>query len=195
MVLIECLFENWSDFLNEVRSDKANIITSHNDIRLIKPKAILSGTARGRLKAGESLRSVSRSEGLSVTTLKILAQQVGITVDCRTSKVFKHIERAIWQQLVLGDKTTDVAPRFNVSVGAVEQILRKHPELVELRKCIWFYQNQRQHRQAISHHIVGNPGVTRKLIRETVGASFMWLYKHDKAWLYEHLPAPKPYRK
>jgi len=195
MVLIECLFENWSDFLNEVRSDKTNIIPSHNDIRLIKPQAILSGTARGRLKAGESLRSVSHSEGLSVTTLKILAQQVGITVDCRPSKIFQHIERAIQQQLVLGEKTMDVALRFNVSVGAVEQILRKHPELVELRKCIWFYQNQRQYRQAILHHIVGNPETTRKLIRESVGASFMWLYKHDKAWLHEHLPAPKPYRK
>ena len=93
---------------------------------------------------------------------------------------------------MLGEKTSDIAFKFGISVGSVEKVLSKHPELVILRKQIWFYQRRKFHRSAILSHMDHNPTVTRKLIGLALGASYIWLYKHDKEWLYVHLPPEIP---
>ena len=192
LVLIEALFEDWPEFVVEV--SKVDVVEEAPP--LIVPKreqsTEISAKAKRLLQLGQSLRKVIKVVGLSVSTLKILAHKAGVFVDCRPSKIFVETERAIWRLLMIGKKTTDIALEFGISVGAVEQVLRKHSELVTLRKRIWLYYLQKFHRKAILKHIDLNPFDSRKLIRQALGASYIWLYKHDKAWLYQHLPPAIP---
>jgi hypothetical protein len=192
LVLIDALFESWHEFTVEVNKIYMPLEAQPVVISERKQSIELSHKAQALLRSGRSLRAVSKEVGVSVSTLKILAQRAGIKIDCRPSKVFTGIERAIWRLLMLGEKTSDIAFKFGISVGAVEKVLSKHPELVILRKQIWFYQHRKFHRSAILMHMDHNPTVTRKLIGLALGASYIWLYKHDKEWLYVHLPPEIP---
>ncbi|MDW1591485.1 MULTISPECIES: TnsD family Tn7-like transposition protein [unclassified Vibrio] len=192
LILIEILFSNWADFTTE-------LTTPHEPISLkalspmIQPnKKELSKQGEQSLKNGESLRSVSKTENLCVSTLKILAQQKQIVTDCRPSKIFPDMEKDIVRRLTLGAKTTEIAPIFNISVGAIEQILRKHPQLVQLRKRIRFLRKKSKHRISILNCQKEHPSASRQEIRQMEGAAYTWLYKNDSQWLYKTLPSAIP---
>ena len=143
----------------------------------------LSNQGKALLVDGYSLRSVSVITGISVSTLKILAQQQSIEIDTRPQKIFKFVERDIWRKLFVGGTCTEIAEDFEISIGAVEQILRKHQYLKPLRKKIWFYKDQSEHRAKLKSYFADNPHQTRKQFRAANNASYMWLYRHDKEWL------------
>jgi hypothetical protein len=197
LILIGALFATWEQFLalyhriNESASVVSEIIHPHGPKQNIK----LTEQARSCLIAGDSLRSVSEKVCISVATLKILAQQEGIYVDTRPQKIFPAIERAIWRKLFVGMSCTAIAEIFEISIGAVEQILRKHQYLKPLRKKIWFTQIQNKHRKALEMFCHINPTYCRKKIRASNQAAFIWLYRHDQEWLCDQLPVAKPYRK
>jgi len=192
MVLIECLFENWSDFYQEVNSGNTLNSIAEDITPIAKPRAKLSAIAIRQLNAGKSLRSVSHSEGLSVSTLKILAQQAGITVDCRPSKIFKAIERSMWRKLIVGIPASEIAKLYDVSTGAVEQILRKHPDLVTLRRLIRFHTIRKRHRVTLLVALNENRDITRVMLQKLIRATYTWLFRYDKAWLYHELPPKIP---
>jgi hypothetical protein len=190
LIFIRAVFGNWQLFrefyLNikkaGVQENATNKVSSQrNNIQLSK-------RAKEALEAGDSLRSVSHMTKVSVSTLKILAQQEGIYVDTRPLKIFMRTERSIWRKLFVGISCRDIALSFDISTGAVEQILRKHQYLKPLRKSIVFYQFQKIHRNDLSKHCSINPSHSRKQVRQYCGAAFIWLYRHDKEWLLSKLP-------
>lgn len=191
LVLIEALFESWSEFISEVtRVDVIQEVPHKMPSKKSSPDH--SYKAQCMLRSGQSLRTISKNLAISVATLKIIAGKAGIPVSYRPTKIFSTTERKIWILLLLGIKTSEIAPRFDISVGAVEQILRKHPKISILRKRIRFYQRQRFHRDVILNHMKRNPFDSRKLIRQALGATYMWLYRHDKDWFDKNLPPEIP---
>ena len=190
LVFIHAIFGNWSAFSELYSKLEAGGIQENNRKSIARSNVNihLSKRARAALEAGDSLRSVSHVTGRSVTTLKILAQQEGIYVDTRPQKIFLWTERAIWRKLFVGISCRDIASSFDISTGAVEQILRKHQYLKPLRKNIVFYQFQKIHRNDLSKHCSLNPSHSRKQVRQYCGAAFIWLYRHDKEWLLSKLP-------
>lgn len=140
----------------------------------------LSSSAKEQLVEGASLRNVSESMGISVTTLKILAQQQSIDIDTRPQKIFRFVERDILRKLFVGGSCDDIANEFDISVSAVEHILRKNQYLKTLSKRIWFYREQREHRRQLNQYFLDHPLHTRKQFRAANSASYMWLYRHDK---------------
>ncbi|MFH6955281.1 TnsD family Tn7-like transposition protein [Pseudoalteromonas sp. XMcav1-K] len=188
VVLIEALFGNWSSFISEVKKPVENILLAKDSISNPKRNLQLSDIAIDMLKKGDSLRSISKVVGMSVSSIKILAQRSGFNISTRPSKVFPSTEKAILRALALGKKTSDIASKFNLSVGAIEQVLRKYSTLVPYRKRLRFLKSQIMHRNNIKQFMEANPNCTRNSIKKLISASYMWLYKHDKAWLYSSLP-------
>ncbi|MDC3191811.1 TnsD family transposase [Pseudoalteromonas elyakovii] len=186
LFFIYVLFGSWQKFVGFYRT--AKLLDLPAESKSVKPNITLSEQDKTLLESGASLRSVSASTGISVSTLKILAQQQSIEVDTRPQKIFKFVERDIWRKLFVGCTCTDIAQEFEVSVGAVEQILRKHQYLKPLRKKIWFYKDQCEHRARLNSYFKDNPEHTRKQFRAANSAAYMWLYRHDKEWLEANLP-------
>jgi len=120
---------------------------------------------------------------------------VGVVVNTRPSKVYEDIERAIWLKLFIGEKTQDVAAEFSLSVEAIENVLTKHPELKLLRKRIWYFADFTHHQNQILNYVQANSNVTRNEIKLAMAASYMWLYKHEKEWLYQNIPTEIPRNK
>lgn len=139
-----------------------------------------------------SLRSFARNHQCSVITAKKLAVQQGVQIDRRPKMLF-GAERDLIQQLLKdGLKTAEIACKMLCSVAAVEQILAQNPDIVRLRKEARFDAAQQKHRDTIQSLLMTSPNLRRVDVQRTAKAAYMWLYKHDSAWLYQTLPAETP---
>lgn len=186
--LIYALFDNWSSFIDCDLTE-----TSHTSLGPPRTETSMNwDKALDRVQRGESLRTVSSQYSTTVSTLKIKAQQVGIEVNSRPSKIFKSDERIIWRKLFIGTKTQAIAEGFGVSVGAIEKVLTKFPKLKILRKRIWYLADFRFHKKQLSTYLQNHCNAKRNHIKNAINASYMWLYKHEKEWLYQNLPPEIP---
>ncbi|WP_029772025.1 TnsD family Tn7-like transposition protein [Pseudoalteromonas sp. TB51] len=190
--LIHCLFGSWDRFkavmeAQPVKEPKMPIEQSQRSSSPFDNSLIIKC-----LKDGDSMRKIAAQTGKSIAYIKKVATNNQIAVDKRPSKIFTVDERDIWSKLMVGIPTEVIAREHGISQGAVEQILGKFSELVALRKTIRFNHKRQQCRQEIEAFCQSHPQCRQKEVRANCGASFMWLYKHDKCWLEQHLPSPIP---
>lgn len=191
-MLIYTLFDSWSDFTSRLDHQVANETRKQpNPMECMRTERDWTDALR-LLKNGASMRSVADTYSTTVSTLKIKAQQKGIPVDVRPKKIFKAEERAIWRKLFLGAKTETLAIEFNISIAAVEQILSKHPRLKILRARIRYFSDMQRHQSGILSYVKAHRPTTRNEIKRECSASYTWLYKHENAWLYDHVPPEIP---
>ena len=153
-----------------------------SNVRVIKQADIIS-----ELKRGQSMQQISRKTGLSLGFLKQLALRNQVAIARRRQTISEAMERKIWCKAFMGQHRADIAAHFNVSIGAVEQIIQSHEGLSKWRKHIRHTDAKRHHRKALRRFIDAHPQATRNEIKQS-SSSYLWLYKHDKDWLYAHLP-------
>ena len=144
------------------------------------------------LKTGYSLRQVAMIFGVSFQLVKTTAIKNGIAVDRRPSKIFNHERKEIWKKLYIGKTTQDIAREFKVSVGAIEHILSAYPILIELRKRIRFFSKRRNEREDILKYLKCHTSATRNEVLNSCQKAYIWLFKNDSLWLYDHLPPEIP---
>ncbi|MBE0350281.1 hypothetical protein [Pseudoalteromonas lipolytica] len=87
-------------------------------------------------------------------------------------------------------KTQDLIPlvvtdanKYNVKQGDVEQVLSGQPVIKELRRRIRFYRHRQQARRALIATLYTLKTPTITLLRYSTDKEYVWLFKHDKAWL------------
>lgn len=139
------------------------------------------------LNSGLSMRKVAALFNCSVGFIKQLAKRHGVRIGRRTKTVTEAIERSIWRKAFLGKHRKHIAEEHNISVGSVEQIIQSHKGLSKWRKHLRFVRKLRIKRDEISHFIKNHPKHTRQQIIDSCSA-YLWLYRNDKDWLYEHIP-------
>jgi hypothetical protein len=140
------------------------------------------------LRSGLSMRKVSALSDRSVGFIKQLALKNGIEVGRRAQFISEEIERAIWRKAFIGQHREIIAKEHRISVGAVEQIIQSHKGLSAWRKHLRAKAKMREARNQLIGHINSHPSDTRNQIKAACSA-YMWLFKHDKAWLYQQLPS------
>ena len=141
---------------------------------------------------GKSLRKAAAESGLSVGTVGTIAAQHNISISLRPKKIYKDLERSLWRKLLIGESVPVIARQYALSNSAVELILRKHPSLVALREKIRFFKTKKKYRDALIKIRQKYPNFRRSDIRRYNEAMYIWLYRHDKAWLYSKLPVAVP---
>ncbi len=144
------------------------------------------------LASGKSLRKIASITNRSVGYLKQLALRNSIPTGSRIKFITPEISRSIWREAFVGKHRADIAKKHNVSVGAVEQIIQRHPRLSQWRKHLRRANRLMRYRECISTYISRHEAATRKQIRSAHGKEYIWLYKNDRQWLEEHLPARSP---
>ncbi len=191
LLVIGFLFDSISDFVEVYRKAEAGTLDISKDPNLVKKATKKQQKSDDeiitRLQQDESLRSVSRGLGVSVGYVKKVAQLNNIPIARRTQFIFEEQRRAIWRKLFIGFSTAEIAEELKTSVSAIEQVLSCHPELVQFRKKIRYFNKRQIHRE----NVLGACETlsTRNDIKLAESASYAWLYKHDKEWLYGNLPA------
>lgn len=184
LLFIYALFESWPKFINV----SSRLIEPQLPDKDLSPQRTDWSEAIACLMRGESLRSVSKRYSTTVHTLKVRAQQRGVVVDTRPSKLFKSEQRQIWWKLLIGIKTQVISSEFNVSVGAIEKVLTRYPDLKVIRKRMWYLADFRHHQQQLLTYLSDHSDATRNDIKKSISASYAWLYKHEKPYLYSVMP-------
>ncbi len=194
LLLIAFLFENTKAFNEYSNSEPDPYIKGTNIPKPFKPTEV--EMALNALRQGCSLRAASRQSGLSVGKVKQLAISNHINIDRRESQLFALHREKIIGALEAGRKTADIAQMMDCSIGAVEKILGEHPEIKDAREKNMFNRKRTfaRARLVMTMKVLGKEALTRNDIKREASASYTWLYKHDKEWLYETLPERQPSR-
>ncbi len=162
-----------------------------------KPEADIEATIVDALTSGLSLRKVSEKFRVSIGFVKKVAVIHKIELDLRPQKIFRPEQDEIIDKLALGYPTQDIAKQCHCSIGAIETILSQHPDIVELRADTRKLRKRERMRLSLLTTINELQSPRRNDIKLKNGTAYIWLYKHDKVWLYDHLPAqiPRCYRR
>ncbi len=198
LALMAYLFSTPESFLSKYYSANEDLeahFNSNTSIRDRKNDTLKSKLILSLFSQGKSLRNIAKQVQLSVSAVKSKVVAGGGKVKSRASKIFENDRRAILHKLMIGKPTQGIAKELNLSTGAIEQVLTQHPELVEQRKHLRFRAKLVQHRKLLSLAMKRFPRYTRNQLKNKFNASYMWLFKHDKNWLYRHLPTRKQYTK
>ncbi|WP_299179331.1 TnsD family Tn7-like transposition protein [uncultured Neptuniibacter sp.] len=193
LLLIGFLSGSWSNFIGAFSQQPQ--LESQREYTLtmaIDPLRDKKRVAHNALRKGKSLTSAAEESGLSVTTVRCLAESKDIDIAIRPKKIYEVERRAIIRKLMIGASTRSLAKKFRVSIGAIELILRSHPELIPLRHKIRFFNSVRKHRSTLTNTLAANPTYCRNEIKKAIPSSYTWLFKHDKKWLYGNLPPEIP---
>lgn len=190
LLMMTFLFDSVSDLIShdtEYFPQKVQVNTStsgeeNNDIAKITEL----------LKRGDSLRCVAENTGHSIAYIKKVAITAGVATETREQKLFATERRQIAIKLLAGKTTAAIAKTFNCSKGAIEQILSHYPDIVTLRKQRRKYAKMTSMRESLINTISSLTAPCRQDVKRENNAAYMWLYKHDRAWLYAHLPKQIP---
>lgn len=188
LLMIGMLFESFDEFISfskNIPGERTGLDLS-SVVLEYEPEKVK--VALRELTIGTSLRHASQLSGLSVIKVKQIAVVNGIYVHRREQRLFSKERQVILNNLKRGFSTQQIAEEMDCSVASVEQILSQHPELVSIRKKKRFSHMRRYHRAKLVLAIKSKLAKTRGALQKTVRASYTWLFKHDKEWLYSKLP-------
>ena len=190
-LLIGMLFGSISRLLaayDDADSNGVQVFTTKNKTKVnqlsLAPK--IRATIVNSLQEGTSMRTLSRQYGKSISVIKKLAALHSVMVNTRAQKLFQPEIDVIITMAKLGDSTQNIADKFNCSVGAVEQIIGQQAGLVAYRHTKRVSELKSAHRAKVLK--ATKQFKTRSEIRQHASASYMYLYRHDTAWLYDTLP-------
>ncbi len=138
-----------------------------------------------------SMRQVARQTGYSVGYIRQLALRHNHPVEHRAQRITAAVARGIWRQAFMGVSRQQIAHCHGVSVGAVEAIIQSHQGLSDWRRHLGSVRKLREHRDTLTTYLAQHVDASRGGIEQACRTAFSWLYRHDRSWLYQQLPAPK----
>lgn len=142
------------------------------------------------LKKGMSLTAASRKTGRSVSYLKRLAGLNNIDV-LKTPILFtKQNQVSALMMAWKGFNRRAIAVRFGISIGTIEMLISSKAGLVEHRKRCKYESKRRRYKVEILRAVNNHPDWIRQQVKEHLSAAFFWLYKFERSWLNNFLPAP-----
>jgi len=136
-----------------------------------------------------SMREISRRVKVSVGYVKQTARRMGVSIDERRQTITPDIERNITDMAIAGAFRREIAHKYEVSVGAVEQIIQSVSGLVVWRQYLRLLSKRNNAREVVLEAIKQYPVYSRTQLREVVQKEYALLYKYDRTWLFEALPA------
>jgi len=135
-----------------------------------------------------TMRQIGKELGLSVNAVLIKAEKLGIGFTRRTKKVDAAARCRVRHALAAGDAILHIVKTTGLSASTVNRILGADAGLQKQRAASVKKQRQRQARDNLRTAAAAMPSAGFKALQAALGADFTWLYRHDLAWLREHLP-------
>lgn len=136
-----------------------------------------------------SMREISRRVKVSVGYVKQTAKRMGVSVDERRQTITPDVERKIKAMAIKGACRHGIACKFGISNGAVEQIIQSVSGLVVWRQYLRLLSKRNNARQFVLEMIKQYPTRSRTQLRRLAPKEYALLYKYDRKWLLDTLPA------
>lgn len=140
---------------------------------------------------GRSMRQVAKELGLSVDAVLVKAGKLGVGFTRRSKKVDAAARCRVRHALAAGDAIPDIVNTTGLSASTVNRILGADAGLQTQRAASVKEQRQAHARANLRAVVVAMPSAGFKALQAALGAEFIWLYRHDRAWLRDQLPAAR----
>lgn len=192
LLMLTTLFSTWEEFLATYDSSADVVAVSTKD----------DGQRSQRLELEQQFKDLVIGEGLSVSAA---GRRVGVTANSavRWAKVLGvsftprakiyTAERLAEARIRLqrGDEKAEVARELAISQGTINRLLSSEPDVATAwRRARHAAARQRYRDRFLSALALSRSG-TLKEVRAEPGNGYPWLFRHDRAWLLEHLPFMK----
>lgn len=197
LLLISFLFESWTDFVNsydESEKQKEELAdlppaeapkSTNQHVEDPRREAFLGLVSIG----GSSVRAAAIEVGVSINTAIVWAKQAGIEFTPRSKTFGKQALKVIEEDLKQGHDKQTIVEKHSISIPSLNRILRSDPNLKQQWSDAQFKKLRDSYRKSFSLLVAKYPGVAVKQLRKIPGNGYLWLYRHDREWLIEHLPS------
>jgi Tn7-like transposition protein D/TniQ len=182
--------------LNDAAGVEGNLETMHDESR---PEETSGGNAKqaGKLKLvelvqcqGLSMRAAAMQLDVQTETAMVWASEMGLEVKRRPKQLKDDVRASAIAKLVAGEDKRSAALAANVSEVAITKLLRTEAGLHFAWHAARRKQASGKARSAWLRCIQEHPGIGIKLARAMEPAAYAYLYRNEKSWLEENLPAP-----
>lgn len=184
VLLIGFLADSIESFLWAGISSPAIAPTSHGRASVATEGKIAALAAEGR-----SIRQVAKELGLSVNTVLVKAEKIGVGFTRRSKKVDSAVRSRVQRALAAGDAIPDIVNTTGLSASTVNRILGADRGLQTQRAASVREKRQVHARDKLRAATLASPSAGFKALQAALGADFTWLYRHDRAWLRDQLPS------
>lgn len=187
LLMIALVYDTWGDFERSYATEDPEPVVQP-ELVLEAPSLAddLSALVRG---TGLSITAAARRLGVSTTTAAQIARREGLSFTPRR-KVLKGLRlRQVVTLLRKGLPTRSVAQSCGLSVVSVNRIVAADSELKQEWQTAALLTSRRIARKAFLSAATHCREGTIKELRRIPGSNYMWLYRHDRAWLRDAIPS------
>lgn len=194
LVLIDWLFESPEDFLLAYGAD-AKLRGHEGDCGVAKSDALQgNGEAKRQLrealeKGERSLTAIANDIGIDTATAMAWSASLGFSVRRRPKKLLPKVRSELIACLRGGMDKGVAAEKFRISTVTVTSVLRTEVALHAMWLQIRAEQRLSTARAEWQKLLTAHRGIGIKFIRSIDPALYAWLYRNDRNWLTENLPA------
>lgn len=185
MTIIEWLFDDWGSFLTAYRM--GGLVSNGQSRRCsLEAPTIHPGKqdAIAAMRSGQSsVSGAARHLGVDYATAAGWAAEANIPVNRRPKRLKSVLRSKLIQQLAVGIEKAQIVADLGVSISTVNRLLRTEPGLTEQWQQARFEKRRCRSRLAWQAALTQLPGASTCLVRQLAPAEYVWLYRHDRAWL------------
>jgi hypothetical protein len=134
-----------------------------------------------------SIRQVAKELGLSINAVLVKAEKIGVGFTRRPKKVDAVVRLRIQRALAAGNPVPEIVNTTGLSASTVNRILGADRGLQTQRSASVREKRQTHARDKLRAAVVASPLASFKVLQAALGADFVWLYRHDRAWLQDQL--------
>lgn len=183
LVLLQCLngsFEHLKMGSAGVRKNGA-LSTTHSPPTDVLDSGLTHSLREMLVESKYSLRRCAQLLNKSVTTLRVEAGRLGITIAKRPKKLYGATMAVLQEALQSTTPLNTLSKRHQISTVSLYRLLRMYPKVAEARKQRIFEHERSRRRKRFSL------GYRNNLARSL--PDYTWLYRHDKHWLNQAIDA------
>jgi transposase len=192
LLTITLLFDSWDDFVASYRNSTEQQLDAPCSLQPAGRGADDMREANFLDEIRRSNASVStaaRSVGVTTSTGVRWAKRAGIDFVKRPKVWNDDRLQKVRRFLLLGLSKLEVHERTGMSAVSLNRLLSSEPGTSSAWRAAREVQMRAEKRRSFLAVIAAHPGWPVKAIRAIPGNGYAWLYRHDRAWLSEHLPA------
>jgi hypothetical protein len=143
-----------------------------------------------QVQEGTSLRKIAESLALSPNTILLMAEKMGILIGRRPKKVSALVRLKVRCALASGEPITRIMKVFRLSSSTINRVLGGDLALQRQRAKSLQESRRVRARTRLLMEIERAPNAGFKALRAALESDFAWLYRNDRHWLIDHIPAP-----
>ena len=189
LLVIALIFETWAEFVRGYESSESDGI---GDAPALLPSCPPIGADALRelvTVEGLSVSAAARKLGISITSAVQIAKLHSIPFSPRPKRLKGQLLRHAQRLLQRGTPVKQIARDIGLSVTALNRFRAVDPALNQAWATSTYVHRRDLARKAFLFAVRKCDQASMKAVRRVPGNNYMWLYRHDRAWLGSQIPS------